>query len=55
MWLVISNVSVIEFPQFDSAMNYAEKAAIDLITVIDTRKRVISIIEPDAFELPESA
>ena len=55
MWLVISDENIIQFPQFDTAIVFAEEKYSDAVTVIDARKRTISIVRPDAIELQESA
>lgn len=55
MWLVLSDDKLIQFPQFDAAFEFAEELSEEETTVIDTRKRVISIVQPEAFAFQESA
>lgn len=55
MWLVISDENIIQFPQFDSAIIFAEEKYGDAVTVIDARKRTISIVKTEGVKLQETA
>lgn len=55
MWLVISDENIIQFPQFDSAIIFAEEKYGDAVTVIDARKRTISIVKAEGVKLQETA
>lgn len=50
MWWVISEENLTQFPKFETAVSYAEASAHDGALVIDTIKRVISIVEPEKFD-----
>ncbi len=55
MWSVKSEENVFEFPRFEQAMMFADEFWKDSVKLINARKRMISVVQPEEFIKKESA